>query len=26
LRVAFFECSAEWVLYWMHRMDDDYKR
>ena len=26
LRVAFFECSAEWILYWMHRMDDDYKR
>ncbi|HXF32980.1 MAG TPA: amidohydrolase family protein [Candidatus Acidoferrales bacterium] len=26
LRVAFFECSAEWVLYWMHRMDDDYRR
>jgi predicted TIM-barrel fold metal-dependent hydrolase len=25
LRVAFFECSAEWVLYWMHRMDDDYR-
>jgi len=26
LRVAFFECSAEWILYWMHRMDDDYTR
>ena len=26
MRVAFFECSAEWILYWMHRMDDDYKR
>lgn len=26
LRVAFFECSAEWVLYWMHRMDDDYRK
>jgi uncharacterized protein len=26
LRVAFFECSAEWILYWMHRMDDDYRR
>ncbi len=26
LRVAFFECSAEWILYWMHRMDDDFKR
>lgn len=25
LRVVFFECSAEWILYWMHRMDDDYK-
>jgi len=25
LRVAFFECSAEWVVYWMHRMDDDYE-
>src|SRR5712692_88499 len=24
LKVAFFECSAEWPLYWMHRMDDDY--
>ena len=26
LKVAFFECSAEWILYWMHRMDDDYER
>jgi predicted TIM-barrel fold metal-dependent hydrolase len=26
LRVGFFEVSAEWILYWMHRMDDDYKR
>jgi len=26
LKVAFFECSAEWILYWMHRMDDDWKR
>src|SRR5579875_2049147 len=26
LRVAFFECSAEWILYWMHRMDDDYRK
>ena len=26
LRVAFFECSAEWILYWMHRLDDDWKR
>jgi predicted TIM-barrel fold metal-dependent hydrolase len=25
LRVAFFECSAEWPVYWMHRMDDDYE-
>ena len=25
LRVAFFECSAEWIIYWMHRMDDDYE-
>lgn len=25
LNVVFFEVSAEWVLYWMHRMDDDYK-
>lgn len=25
LRVVFFECSAEWILYWMHRMDDDYR-
>lgn len=24
LNVVFFEVSAEWVLYWMHRMDDDY--
>jgi hypothetical protein len=24
LKVVFFECSAEWPLYWMHRMDDDY--
>ena len=24
LRVVFFECSAEWIVYWMHRMDDDY--
>jgi uncharacterized protein len=26
LRIAFFECSAEWILYWMHRLDDDWKR
>jgi hypothetical protein len=25
LRVVFFECSAEWILYWMHRMDDDWE-
>ena len=25
LRVVFFECSAEWILYWMHRMDDDFE-
>lgn len=25
LKVAFFECSAEWIVYWMHRMDDDYE-
>lgn len=25
LKVVFFECSAEWILYWMHRMDDDYR-
>lgn len=25
LKVAFFECSAEWIFYWMHRMDDDYE-
>jgi predicted TIM-barrel fold metal-dependent hydrolase len=25
LKVVFFECSAEWLLYWMHRMDDDYE-
>jgi len=24
LRVCFFECSAEFPLYWMHRMDEDY--
>jgi predicted TIM-barrel fold metal-dependent hydrolase len=24
LRVAFFECNAEWMLYWMHRMDATY--
>jgi uncharacterized protein len=25
LKVVFFECSSEWILYWMHRMDDDYE-
>ena len=25
LKVAFFECSAEFPLYWMHRMDDDFE-
>jgi uncharacterized protein len=25
LKVVFFECSAEWPLYWMHRMDDHYE-
>ncbi|HEY3117294.1 MAG TPA: amidohydrolase family protein [Chloroflexota bacterium] len=25
LKVAFFECTAEWPLYWMHRMDDDWE-
>ncbi len=25
LKVVFFECSAEWPMYWMHRMDDDHK-
>src|SRR6266700_430171 len=25
LEVVFFECSAEWILYWMHRMDDDWE-
>ena len=25
LKVVFFECSAEWILYWMHRMDDDFQ-
>ncbi|MDX1485483.1 MAG: amidohydrolase family protein [Alphaproteobacteria bacterium] len=24
LKVAFFECNAEWMLYWMHRMDATY--
>ena len=25
LKVAYFECSAEWPLYWMHRMDEDFE-
>src|SRR5207244_183224 len=25
LKIVFFECSAEWILYWMHRMDDDWE-
>jgi len=25
LKVVFFECSAEWILYWMHRMEDDWE-
>lgn len=25
LKVVFFECTAEWPLYWMHRMDDDFE-
>ncbi len=25
LKVTFFECSAEFPLYWMHRMDDDFE-
>jgi uncharacterized protein len=25
LKVVFFECSAEFPLYWMHRMDDDFE-
>jgi predicted TIM-barrel fold metal-dependent hydrolase len=25
LRVVFFECSAEWIMYWMHRMDEYYE-
>ena len=25
LRVLFFECSAEWIVYWMHRLDDDFE-
>ena len=24
LNVVFFECTAEWILYWMHRLDDDF--
>jgi predicted TIM-barrel fold metal-dependent hydrolase len=25
LKVVFFECTAEWPLYWMHRLDDDWE-
>jgi len=25
LKVVFFECSAEFPLYWMHRMDEDWE-
>ena len=25
LKVAFFEVTSEWPLYWMHRMDDDFE-
>lgn len=25
LRVGFFECGAEWILYWMRRLDMDYE-
>jgi predicted TIM-barrel fold metal-dependent hydrolase len=25
LKVCFFECSGEFPLYWMHRMDDDFE-
>jgi predicted TIM-barrel fold metal-dependent hydrolase len=25
LKVVFFECSVEFPLYWMHRMDDDFE-
>jgi len=25
LKVVFFEYSAEWPLYWMHRLDDDFE-
>ncbi len=25
LKVAFFECNTEWMLYWMHRMDATYE-
>ena len=24
LKVAFFECTAEFLVYWMHRMDDEW--
>lgn len=25
LKVVFFECTAEFFIFWMHRMDDDYE-
>ncbi len=25
LKVVFFECTAEFLVFWMHRMDDDYE-
>jgi uncharacterized protein len=25
LKVVFFECTAEFLMFWMHRMDDDYE-
>lgn len=25
LKVVFFECTAEFLIFWMHRMDDDYE-
>jgi predicted TIM-barrel fold metal-dependent hydrolase len=25
LKVVFFECNTEWMLYWMHRMDATYE-
>jgi len=25
LKIVFFEVTAEFLVYWMHRMDDDYE-